>query len=125
MIRFTAQSVTVDAAAGEEPTRTISGIAVPYGVEASVSTGQRVRVEAGALPTDGPAPRLLQDHDPTQVIGMVTAREDTPEGCCSAPRSPRRAPGTTSSSCCKWAHTIRSASASNRPTWSRTAVPRS
>jgi HK97 family phage prohead protease len=80
MIRFTAQSVTVDAAAGEEPTRTISGIAVPYGVEASVSTGQRVRVEAGALPTDGPAPRLLQDHDPTQVIGMVTAREDTPEG---------------------------------------------
>jgi hypothetical protein len=80
MIRFTAQSVTVDAAAGEEPTRTISGIAVPYGVEASVSTGQRVRVEAGALPTDGPAPRLLQDHDPTQVIGMVTAREETPEG---------------------------------------------
>jgi HK97 family phage prohead protease len=24
--------------------------------------------------------RLLQDHDPTQVIGMVTAREETPEG---------------------------------------------
>ena len=80
MIRFTAQAVTVDAAAGEEGSRTISGIAVPYGVEASVSTGQRVRVEAGALPTDGPAPRLLQDHDPTQVIGMVTAREDTPDG---------------------------------------------
>ena len=80
MIRFTCQSVTVDAAAGDEETRTISGIAVPYGVEAVVSSGQRVRVEAGALPTDGPAPRLLQDHDPSQVVGIVTAREETPDG---------------------------------------------
>lgn len=80
MIRFTCQSVTVDAAAGEEETRTISGIAVPYGVDAVVMGGQRVRVEAGALPTDGPAPRLLQDHDPSQVVGIVTAREDTPDG---------------------------------------------
>ena len=80
MIRFTCQSVTVDAAAGEEETRTISGIAVPYGVDAVVMGGQRVRVEAGALPVDGPAPRLLQDHDPSQVVGIVTAREDTPDG---------------------------------------------
>jgi HK97 family phage prohead protease len=80
MIKFTAQSVTIDAAAGEEGTRTISGIAVPYGVDAIVMGGQRVRVEAGALPTDGPAPRLLQDHDPSQVVGVVTAREDTPDG---------------------------------------------
>jgi HK97 family phage prohead protease len=79
MIRFTAQAISVDAAAGDAP-RTISGIAVPYGVEASVSTGQRVRLEAGALPVDGPAPRLLAEHDPARVIGMVTAREDTPEG---------------------------------------------
>ena len=81
MIRFNAQSVTIDAAAGDEPeSRTISGIAVPYGVDAVVMGGQRVRVEAGALPTDGPAPRLLQDHDPSQVVGVVTAREDTPDG---------------------------------------------
>ncbi len=58
MIRFTAQSVTLDAAAGDAP-RTISGIAAPYGVEANVSTGQSIRLEAGSLPTDGPAPRLL------------------------------------------------------------------
>ena len=80
MIKFTAQAVTIDAAAGEEGSRTISGIAVPYGVDAVVSGGQRVRVTAGALPTDGPVPRLLQDHDPTQVVGVVTAREDTEDG---------------------------------------------
>ena len=79
MIRFTAQSVSLDAAAGDAP-RTISGIAVPYGVDANVSTGQTVRVTAGALPVDGPAPRLLAEHDTNQVVGMVTAREDTPDG---------------------------------------------
>ena len=80
MIRFTAQAVTVDAAAGEEPTRQISGIAVPYGVDAVVSGGQRVRIEAGAIPTTGPAPRLLAEHDITRVVGVVTARESTDAG---------------------------------------------
>jgi hypothetical protein len=80
VIRFDAQAVTLDAAAGEDQPRTISGIAVPYGVDATVSTGQRVRIEAGALPTDGPAPRLLAEHDTSQVVGIVTAREDTPDG---------------------------------------------
>lgn len=80
MIRFTAQSVTLDAAAGDAP-RTISGIAAPYGVPASVSTGQTIRLEAGSLPTDGPSPRLLLEHDSSaQPVGMVTAREDTPDG---------------------------------------------
>lgn len=80
MIRFTAQAVTVDAAAGEEATRQISGIAVPYGVDAIVSGGQRVRIEAGAIPTDGPAPRLLAEHDTNRVVGVVTARESTDAG---------------------------------------------
>ena len=79
MIRFNAQAVTLDAAAGEEP-RTISGIAVPYGVDATVSSGQTVRIEAGALPVDGPAPRLLAEHDTSQVVGMVIAREETDAG---------------------------------------------
>jgi HK97 family phage prohead protease len=80
MIRFTAQSVTLDAAAGDAP-RTISGIAAPYGVDANVSTGQSVRLKAGSLPTDGPAPRLLLEHDSSaQPVGMVTAREDTTDG---------------------------------------------
>jgi hypothetical protein len=80
MIRFTAQAVTIDAAAGDEPTRQISGIAVPYGVDAVVSGGQRVRIEAGAIPTSGPAPRLLAEHDTSRVVGVVTARESTDAG---------------------------------------------
>lgn len=80
MIRFTAQSVTLDAAAGEEKARTISGIAVPYGETATVSTGQQVRIEQGALPVDGPAPRLLESHNPDRIVGLVTAREDTDAG---------------------------------------------
>jgi hypothetical protein len=77
---MTAQAVTIDAAAGDEPTRTITGIAVPYGVDAIVSGGQQVRIEPGALPTDGPAPRLLEQHDTNRVVGMVTARQDTEDG---------------------------------------------
>ena len=80
MIRMTAQSVTVDAAAGDTPTRQISGIAVPYGVDAVVLGGRKVRIEAGALPTDGKPPRLLAEHDTTRVVGMVTARVDSDEG---------------------------------------------
>jgi len=80
MIRMIADKVTLDAAQGEEQTRTISGIAVPYGVDATVLGGQRVRIQQGALPTDGPAPRLLEDHDTGRIVGKVTGREDTPDG---------------------------------------------
>jgi len=80
MIRMTAQSVTVDAAAGERPARTISGIAVPYGKDAVVLGGRKVRIQAGALPTSGKLPRLLAEHDTTRVVGMVTDRVDTDEG---------------------------------------------
>ena len=41
MMRFTAQAISLDAAAGDAP-RTISGIAVPYGVNANTSTGVNV-----------------------------------------------------------------------------------
>ena len=51
-INFSNSSVTLDAAAGDSEPR-ISGIAAPYGVDAEVSTGQRVRIMAGALPVDG------------------------------------------------------------------------
>ena len=80
MIRFTAQSVSLDAAAGEEaPTRQISGIAVPYNVDAIVSGGQRVRILPGAI-VEGKAPRLLAEHDHTRVVGMVTASESDSDG---------------------------------------------
>ena len=79
-VKLTAQ-VTIDAAAADgTPRRTISGIAVPYGQVATVNDGQKIRIEAGALPVDGKAPKLFLYHDATQPIGTVTARVDTDEG---------------------------------------------
>ena len=77
MIRFTAPSVSIDAAAGDgTPSRTITGIAVPYGVAATVSDGTAVTFEQGSLPIEGKAPRLYMNHDSTQAIGLVTERTD-------------------------------------------------
>jgi hypothetical protein len=80
MIRFTANNVSIDAAKGDTPSRTITGIAVPYGETAIVSDGQKVRFEAGALPVDGKAPKLFMYHDSSQPVGLVTERVDTAEG---------------------------------------------
>ena len=79
-VKLTAQ-VTIDAAASDgTPRRTISGIAVPYGQVATVNDGQKIRIEAGALPVDGKAPKLFMYHDATQPVGLVTGRVDTEEG---------------------------------------------
>ena len=80
MIKLIASQVTIDAAAGEAGRREITGIAVPYGVAATVSDGTSVIFEAGSLPVDGKAPRLYMNHDSTNAIGIVTERVDTPEG---------------------------------------------
>ena len=80
MIKFQAQAVTIDAAQGDQPSRTISGIAVPYGETAIVSDGTAVRILQGALPVDGKAPKLFMYHDSTQPVGLVTARTDTDAG---------------------------------------------
>jgi HK97 family phage prohead protease len=81
MIRLTAQSVSIDAAASDgTPTRTITGIAVPYGVAATVSDGTEVIFERGSLPVDGKAPRLFLNHSSESAIGIVTARYDDEEG---------------------------------------------
>jgi hypothetical protein len=80
-LNLTAGRVTVAAETGDgEPRRTISGLAVPYDTEATVSGGQKVRFLAGSLPTDGKAPRLLEQHDANRVIGIVTERTETEEG---------------------------------------------
>jgi len=60
--------------------RTISGVAVPYNVEATVSGGERVKFLPGSLPTEGKAPRLLESHDANRIVGIVTAREETADG---------------------------------------------
>ena len=76
---FSNSSVSLDAAAADSEPR-ISGIAAPYGVDAEVSTGQRVRIAAGALPTDGKMPRLIVEHDTSRVVGVVDMREETDAG---------------------------------------------
>lgn len=77
MIRMTA-AVQVTAAADETPE--ISGLAVPWGVTAWVSDGTAVRFIEGSLPTDGPAPKLIESHDMAQVRGIVTDRRSTDAG---------------------------------------------
>ena len=80
MIRLTTESFTIDAAEGESPRRTISGIAVRYNTPAKVSDGTMVAFAPGSLPVDGRAPTLQMYHDSSKVIGTVTERLETPEG---------------------------------------------
>jgi len=93
MIRLTAQAVTVDAAAGDTPSRTITGVALPYGETAIVADGTAVRFEQGALPTDGKAPKLFMYHDSSQPVGLVTERVDTAEGMMFSARISATAAG--------------------------------
>jgi hypothetical protein len=58
--------------------RKIRGQAVPWGVEATVSTGQKVRFEAGSVDLDG-TPVVLH-HDESQPIGKVIDSTSTDAG---------------------------------------------
>lgn len=71
MIRLTSP-VTITGSAGQS--RRIEGIAVPYGTVAHASTGPVMFLD-GSLPLDGPAPKLIRDHDSRQPIGIVDSRE--------------------------------------------------
>jgi len=79
MMRFTSSTFSIDAAQDGTPKRTITGIALPYNVEATVSGGQTVSFLPGSLPTEGKAPKLYMSHDSTQAIGLVTERADSQE----------------------------------------------
>jgi len=80
MIKFTSSTFTVDAAGPDGlERRTITGIAVPYNVYATVSDGTQVQFAPGSLPVEGKAPKLYMYHDSTQAIGIVSERVDSPE----------------------------------------------
>jgi HK97 family phage prohead protease len=79
MMRFTSSTFSIDAAQDGSPKRTITGIALPYNVEATVSGGQTVSFLPGSLPTEGKAPKLYMSHDASQAIGLVTERSDDAE----------------------------------------------
>jgi HK97 family phage prohead protease len=93
MIKLNAQAVTIDAAAGETQTRTITGVAVPYGETATVSDGTQVRFEQGALPVEGKAPKLFMYHDSSMPVGLVTERVDTEDGMMFSARISATAAG--------------------------------
>jgi hypothetical protein len=76
LIKFTAIPVTLDAAAGDaDAPRTITGIAVPWDVTATVSGGEKVRFQRGAFDVNAKAARLLENHD-GRPIGIVTELVD-------------------------------------------------
>ena len=79
MIKLTASDTFIIAEEGETP-RTISGVAVPWGVVATVADGTRVKFERGSLPVTGKKPKLLKYHDDMQPVGIVTGRLDTEKG---------------------------------------------
>ena len=80
MIRFTVSDITIEAAADENSPRTISGVAVPWGTTAQVSTGQSVRFERGAFDVTQKPAKLIENHDLTQLRGTVPVLEDTERG---------------------------------------------
>jgi len=72
MIEFVSVPITLDAAAGEESPRTITGVAVPWDTPATVSSGESVLFRKGAFDVNAKAPKLLEGHDMTQLRGVVT-----------------------------------------------------
>lgn len=80
MIEFVSVPITLDAAAGEESPRTITGVAVPWDTPATVSSGERVAFKRGAFDVNAKAPKLLEGHDMTQLRGVVTEIVEAEEG---------------------------------------------
>jgi len=79
MLRLVSQDLTLDAAAGGRPRRTLAGVALPYNVDATISDGRKVRFMPGSLDANGKMPKMYMYHQPELAIGLVTAMVDTPE----------------------------------------------
>ena len=79
MIKFTAVPVTLDAAAGDDAPRTITGIAVPWDTVATVSGGEKVMFKRGAFDLNAKSARLLENHD-GRPIGIVSELVDLDNG---------------------------------------------
>ena len=84
-------TVAATSADGTSPRR-LDGVAVPWNVTANASTGKVMFLE-GSLPTDGPAPKLIRDHDLSQPIGIVNERVSTSEGMMFSARISQTAAG--------------------------------
>jgi HK97 family phage prohead protease len=81
MIHFVNVPITLDAAASEDAPKTITGIAVPWApVSATVMDGTKVSFQRGAFDLDMKNPKLLENHDMSQLRGVVSSLADMPEG---------------------------------------------
>jgi HK97 family phage prohead protease len=81
MIHFVNVPITLDASAGEDAPKTITGIAVPWApVSATVSDGTKVSFTRGAFDLNMKAPKLLENHDMSALRGVVSSLADMPEG---------------------------------------------
>ena len=86
-IDLNAELFSVNAAGPDGlPRRTVEGVAVEWNAVATVASGQRVKFLPGSLPTDGPAPKFMLDHNPEKPLGMVTERIDTGDAMLFAAR---------------------------------------
>lgn len=81
MIRFNANPDLITAEAGDDtrPAR-IAGIAVPWDTVATVSDGTEVKFSRGAFNTDQKPAKLLENHDMTQLRGIVDTLADGTDG---------------------------------------------
>lgn len=80
MLKFTANVELLAAAEGDNPAPRISGTAVPWNVTATVSGGQKVRFLRGAFDVNQKAAKLVENHDLTQLRGVVNSLADTESG---------------------------------------------
>jgi HK97 family phage prohead protease len=81
MIHFVNVPITLDASAGEDAPKTITGIAVPWApVSATVMDGTKVSFARGAFDLNMKAPKLLENHDMSALRGVVSSLADMPEG---------------------------------------------
>jgi len=94
MLKFISTDLTLDASAVEGvASRSISGVAVPYGIAATVSDGTKVIFEKGSLPTDGKAPKIYLNHNSEQAVGLIQERLDTEQGMLFTARISKTALG--------------------------------
>ena len=81
MIHFSADLDLIIAEAGDDNrSARIAGIAVPWDVVATVSGGQRVKFLRGAFDLTQKPAKLLENHDMSQLRGVVNALSDSDAG---------------------------------------------
>ena len=84
LIRFDAPPAGV---AADRARRTITGLVVPWGAFARVSTGQTVAFARGSLSLSDRS-KLVLDHDPAQPVAVFASSTDTAEGLQATWRVP-------------------------------------